>query len=496
MTIIVRTHAAAGACAVGVKHSSTPGSVCAACGRPTLDLSGRPARLALSNSPGRVRCVIAAAWSPSAGPQTMLQAALRRQTPACLPGLIAALRDVWQPQEVRRKLAPASMLDCWQARRRAASPCRRCSTTHLHPVAPAIPQVDQLALQHGYSTISSGGSSLGLDPAPSGGGGSRGAATSAAAYAALLPSLRLSASTSPLQLSLAVQLQTLVQQASMSNDDAAELCSAAAALGPTRQCGLINHSSAVAAWMQEQGLPAAQLAALLRRCPYLFSWPVERAAQRFAELAGLGLAPAEAALCFERCPAAASTSSFEDVAAVLAALFHAGRRASDGRRSGQLLLGDLLRQQPAALGLLMMSAGTVQQRLSSLRRQFRRHWAPKAPAAVIVTALRKQHGWCLLKLPAQHCAALEQLLQQQLGRRPGDGARLLAAVLEHKPQAVRCSLQVMGGRVQQLRQVRGTTWHAVWAGCGGAAALVGCLCWLRSSLEGYAVCLTGGGAFG
>lgn len=97
----------------------------------------------------------------------------------------------------------------------------------------------------------------------------------------------------------------------------------------------------------------------------------------------------------------------------------------------------------------------MQQRLCSLRQQYSWHWAPKQPEAVIVTALRQQHGWSLLKLSAQHLAALEQVLQQRLGRRTGDSTRLLAAVLQHKVQAARCSAPVMAERAQQLAEVRG-----------------------------------------
>ena len=232
----------------------------------------------------------------------------------------------------------------------------------------------------------------------------------------------------PLRPGLAAGLQPLAAMAGVA--DAAELSRHVAALGPKCEAGVVEHGTAVAQLLLSLGVQRPQLAKLLERCLQLFSWPPgERAAVLFGQLARLGLTAAEAARCFDQQPAAANPRSFEPPIGVLAPLLAAGSKAG-GSKSGEQLLGGLLQRQPAAVGLLMREASTLQQRLSNLEQRYGPHWSWENKQAVIVAAMGQ--NWKLPSLSPDNpgLLALEAALQQELGRQSGDGTRLLADIMQ------------------------------------------------------------------
>ncbi|PRW05910.1 RNA polymerase subunit sigma [Chlorella sorokiniana] len=250
----------------------------------------------------------------------------------------------------------------------------------------------------------------------------------------------------PVRPELAAELRPLVALAGVA--DAAALSRRVAALGPKREQGVLQHGAAVAQWLLSLGVPRQQLAELLHCCPYVFSWPAdERAAVLFGQLAWLGLTAAEAARCFEQQPTPAGSPSFEPAIAVLAALFAAGS-GTGGSKSGEQLLGDLLRKQPAAVGLLKLQPSLLQERISSLVQRYGPHWKQQNKQAVIVTALR-QH-WELLNCTPAHLRALEAMLQQEVGQQPGDGTRLLATIVQRQTRAASCSPETLRQRLLAL----------------------------------------------
>ena len=245
---------------------------------------------------------------------------------------------------------------------------------------------------------------------------------------------------------LAAQLQPLAGRAGVA--DAAELSRAVAALGPKREAGVVEHGTAVAQLLLTLGVEPPQLAELLLRCPYLFSLPPgERAAVLFGQLARLGLTAAEAARCFEQQPKAATVPSFEPAIGVLAPLFAAGSKVG-GSKGGERLLGGFLRGQPAAVGLLELQADALQERLSNLEQRFGPHWRQQNKQAVIVAAM-EQYA-LLLTRPPDTLRALEAALQQELGRQPGDGTRLLADILQYQALAAGCSEETLRQRARAL----------------------------------------------
>ena len=262
----------------------------------------------------------------------------------------------------------------------------------------------------------------------------------------------------PVRPGLAAELQPLAALAGVA--DAAALSRWVAALGPAPEQRVIQHGAAVAQLLLSLGVQQPQLVELMKDRPLLFSWPPgERAAVLFGQLARLGLTAAEAARCFVQQPAVAGSLTFEPAIAVLTPLFAAGSKAG-GSRSGEQLLGGLLRRQPAAVGLLMREASTLQERLSNLEQRYGPHWRQQNKQAVIVRAL-KQHSM-LLALPPDTLLALEAALQQELGRQPGDGTRLLADILQYQALAA-------GGSEEKLRQ-RARALVAV--SCGQVLALL------------------------
>ena len=200
------------------------------------------------------------------------------------------------------------------------------------------------------------------------------------------------------------------------------------------------------------GVPRAQLATLLSKCPVLFSWPAnERAALLFGQLTQLGLTAVEVARCFEQIPAAAKARSFEPTIPVLAALFAAGSKAG-GSRSGEQLLGALLRQQPAAVGLLKLQPDTLQQRISNLVQRCGLHWEQTSKQAVVVAAMQRR-CWELLNLNTAHLLAVEAVLQQELAPQAGNGTHLLGAIVQRQTLAAGCSPEKLRARVQALKAV-------------------------------------------
>ena len=159
----------------------------------------------------------------------------------------------------------------------------------------------------------------------------------------------------PVPPGLAAELAPL---AALCGADLGAVTKAAAALHPPRQQCMPANGPAVAAHLQQLGMPQAQLAALLERCPALFSWPVEqRGGVLFGQLMALGLSAAEAGRCFQQQPAAATRISYEPAIAVLSELKAAGGK--DGRQA----LAALLRRDPAAVRLLQWGGAALQQQI-------------------------------------------------------------------------------------------------------------------------------------
>ncbi len=168
----------------------------------------------------------------------------------------------------------------------------------------------------------------------------------------------------------------------------------------------------------------------------------------FGQLARLGLTAAEAARCFVQQPVTAGVASFEPATPVLAGLLTGGSKAGSGK-SGEQLLGDLLRKQPSALVLLCSHQATLQQRISNLVQRYGPHWEQDNKEAVIVTAVQGQN-WALLNSHPEHLLSLEAMLQQEVGQQPGDGARLLASILQHQALTATCIAPVMQQRARAL----------------------------------------------
>jgi hypothetical protein len=214
----------------------------------------------------------------------------------------------------------------------------------------------------------------------------------------------------PVPPDLAGALAPLAAQCGLSGREA-ELARAVAALDRKRQQGTKYHVEAVAAYLAglgiEQGSGQGQLGRLLVRCPYLFSWPVEqRAGVLFGQLVALGLTAAQAARCFDQQPSAALSPAFASAIAVLAPLLAAGCRTSDVGKTGEQLLGELLVRQPAASQLLTYDGQCLQQRIDSLLQL-------GLSQQQLVAAVRQE--WSLLNRTSERLAALETVLQQELG---------------------------------------------------------------------------------
>jgi hypothetical protein len=136
--------------------------------------------------------------------------------------------------------------------------------------------------------------------------------------------------------------------------DIFRLARAVAPMYAVRLAGLLEHGEEVACYLQQLGIKQPQLARLLLRCPLLFSWPpAERAQQLFQELMGEGLPAVEAALCFERQPAAAQVRSFRAAINWMTQLLAGARSPKQQGLPARQPLAQLLRKQPSAIGLLL-----------------------------------------------------------------------------------------------------------------------------------------------
>jgi hypothetical protein len=234
----------------------------------------------------------------------------------------------------------------------------------------------------------------------------------------------------PVPPDLAGTLAPLAAQCGLSGREA-EVARAVAAQDQKRQQGIVDHGAAVAAYLAslgiDHGFGQGQLERLLLRCPYLFSWPAEqRAGVLFGQLMALGLTAAQAARCFKQQPSAARSPSFTPAIAVLAPLLAAGCRASDIGKTGEQLLGELLVGQPAASMLLKYDGQRLQQRIGGLLQL-------GLTEKQLVAALRR--NWSLLGCTSEHLAALDAVLQQELGA----DSKLWCKVLRRAPLVGRSS---------------------------------------------------------
>ncbi|KAI3427385.1 hypothetical protein D9Q98_010300 [Chlorella vulgaris] len=222
--------------------------------------------------------------------------------------------------------------------------------------------------------------------------------------------------------------------------DVAAVARAVAALFGPRQRGVLDHGLAVAAFLQGLGIKQAQRGRLLRRCPELFSRPAEeRAGVLFSQLMRLGLSAGQAARCFEQETQAPTARSFEPAIAVLAPLLAAG--SNSGGRTGEQLLGDLLKKQPAGVTLLL-KWGTL-----ALQRNVDNLLQLGLSKQQVVNALKQ--NWALLTRPPEHLAKLEAVLQQELGA----DRKLWVKVLHRAARVASCSEDTLRQRAQALMAV-------------------------------------------
>ncbi|KAI3427324.1 hypothetical protein D9Q98_010241 [Chlorella vulgaris] len=264
-----------------------------------------------------------------------------------------------------------------------------------------------------------------------------------------------------------------------------ELAANMSKLPGIRQQGILQHGPQVAAHLQGLGIGSRELGLLLFRCPKLFSRPAEeRAGVLYSQLMRLGLAAGQAAHCFKQQPQAAAIPSFEPAIAVLAPLLAAGVKG--GGRTGEQLLGDLLKKQPGAVALLTRGSATLQHNLDSLLQL-------GSPAAVGLTkqqlAKALNVSWILLALAPEHLARMEVVVQQELGA----DRQLWVKVLRSNPRVASCTEATLRQRAQALAAAFGkdevcrmvhvairvaintVVWRralAVWQQCGVADPLV------------------------
>ena len=272
-----------------------------------------------------------------------------------------------------------------------------------------------------------------------------------------------STSYSPVRPELAGELAPLAALCGVT--DRAALAVAVAALGPTREQGVLQHGPQVAAHLQQLGLREKQLQRLLLCCPMLFSWPAEqRPAMLFGQLMGrLGLTAAEAARCFEQHQAIAKTPSFEPAIDALAELFAAAAREEAGsagggsaeaafsgaeRQAGEWQLGQLLRDVPSAVQLLCLGAGTLRERQAALRKRY------GLSAQQLLLAVQRNKA-ALGRHPSS-LTAKERVLEEELGV---SGRRLVSAMLiGAASRAISCSVDTLRQRARALAEVRPAVW--------------------------------------
>jgi hypothetical protein len=218
--------------------------------------------------------------------------------------------------------------------------------------------------------------------------------------------------------------------------DVAAVARAVAALDGLRQQGVLDHGLAVATYLQGLGIEQAQLGRLLCRCPLLFSRTAEeRAGVLLSQLMRLGLSAGQAADCFETQLVAANTPSLEPAIAVVAPLLAAGSKGGGG--SGEQLLGDLLKQQPAGVRSLQYRAETLQHNVNYLLQL-------GLSSQQLGKALH--HDWALLTLTPKHLAKQEAVLQQELGA----DRKLWVKLLRNHPRVASCSEATVRQRGQAL----------------------------------------------
>jgi hypothetical protein len=215
-----------------------------------------------------------------------------------------------------------------------------------------------------------------------------------------------------------------------------ELSASMGKLPGIRQQGILQYGLQVAAHLRGLGIGSSELGPLFCHCPELFSWPAEeRAGVLYSQLMGLGLTAGQAARCFEQGPEAAVSVSFEPAIAVLAPLLAAGSKG--GGRPGEQLLGDLLKGQPAAVGLLQYNAAALQRNLDNLLQL-------GLSKQQVVTALPQNAA--LLTYTPEHQARLEAVVLQELGSE----RQLWVKVLASEPRTAGCTEATLRQRAQAL----------------------------------------------
>jgi hypothetical protein len=218
--------------------------------------------------------------------------------------------------------------------------------------------------------------------------------------------------------------------------DVAAVARAVAGLFGPRQQGVLDHGLAVAAYLQGLGVDQDQLGRLLFRCPLLFSRPSEeRAGVLFSQLMRLGLSAGQAASCFELQPQAAQTSTFKPAIAVLAALLAAGSKVAG--KSGEQLLGELLKLQRGGVQLLKFGREALQRNLDNLLQL--------GLSEEQVVKLLPQNPALLAQSP-EHLAKLEAVLQQELGA----DCQLWIKVLRRAVRVANCSEATLRQGLQAL----------------------------------------------
>ncbi|KAI3427320.1 hypothetical protein D9Q98_010237 [Chlorella vulgaris] len=214
-----------------------------------------------------------------------------------------------------------------------------------------------------------------------------------------------------------------------------ELSASMGKLPGIRQQGILQHGLQVAAHLRGLGIESIELGSLFCRCPELCSWPAEkRAGVLFSQLMGLGLSAGHAARCFERQPEAAASPSFEPAIAVLAPLLAAGSKGAG--RTGEQLLGDLLKDQPRAVTLLTRSAA-LQRNMDNLLQL-------GLSKQQVVAALLQNAA--LLACTPEQLAKLEAVVQQELGA----DRQLWVKLLVSKPRIAGCSEATLRQRALAL----------------------------------------------
>ena len=218
-----------------------------------------------------------------------------------------------------------------------------------------------------------------------------------------------------------------------------------------RQQGGLDHAAAVAAHLRGLGLEQQQLAALLDRCPVLFTRaPEQRAAVLFSPLmradGNSGLTAAEAARCFAAYCQAAEVTSFAPGIAELAASLAHGQNSSMGQQAAvpaeARTVAGLLRRNPGAVRLLCMKPGQLQRRSDELLQ------VGFTPADVAWIA------WHRPELLWRDSAKQVQLVVAVLCQELGLEAQQALGLAKQAPSWLDCSIGTLRERAQGLCEVR------------------------------------------